>query len=388
MQPHTPHTPQTTQMPPRLCVVVPCYNEEEALPLTLPALLKQLDSLAAQGKISAAGSSILLVDDGSTDGTWDLIASFSGRDARVIGISLSRNRGHQNALYAGLMHARQICDISISIDADGQDDLQAMHAMVDAYLTQGCQIVYGVRQDRRTDSVFKRNSAQGFYHLQKLLGIQTAANHADYRLLSARVLEELAAFPEANLYLRGLVPLVGFVSTTVAYTRSPRVAGSSHYPLKRMLALGLDGITSLTIRPIRIIGAFGLIAAAVSLLGIIWALISHFAGSTISGWTSMLCVVCFIGSIQLICLGVIGEYVGKTYLESKHRPRFIVEKTAGELSSLRDLPAAGAYGAAGGALNGTVRDTAGSTGTAGSTDTAGSTGTAGNTAGMPSAGRK
>lgn len=265
----------------------------------------------------------MFVNDGSRDSTWDLIQEFASQEEKIEGISLSRNRGHQNALLAGLMEAKDLCDITISIDCDGQDDLNAMDEMVEAY-HKGADIVYGVRSKRATDTFFKRTTAEGFYKLINKLGGEVVYNHADYRLVSAKVLEEFSNFNEVNLFLRGMFPLVGFNSTIVYYERHERLKGESHYPLKKMLALAFDGITSLSIKPIRIVTGMGIAFSIISFLLIVYALISLIHGTVVSGWTSSIIVTCLLGGIQLISLGVIGEYVGKTYLETKHRPRYII----------------------------------------------------------------
>lgn len=315
---------------PLLCIVVPCYNEQDVLPLTAPLFDDELAGLVAQGRISPA-SCVLYVDDGSSDGTWDLVCRLADASpVRVRGISLSRNRGHQNALLAGLMEARTFCDVSISIDCDGQDDVSAMGEMLDAH-ADGCDVVYGVRSNRESDTRFKRTTAQGFYRLMRAMGVETVYNHADYRLLSRRVLDELAGFEEVNLFLRGMVPLVGFKSTSVYYVRHERLAGRSHYPLGKMLAFALNGITSLSVRPIRLVAAFGLVVSLLSFIAIVWAVVVALMGKTVPGWTSTVCIVCFMGGIQLLALGIIGEYVGRIYLETKHRPRYIVaERTGGK----------------------------------------------------------
>ena len=309
---------------PVLYIVIPCYNEQEVLPITAPMFLSKLTQLIGGGLI-AEGSRIMFVNDGSSDGTWPLIKALSEEDEHYIGISQSRNRGHQNALLAGLMEARERCDISISIDCDGQDDINAMDKMVAEYL-DGCDIVYGVRSSRETDSFFKRTTAQGFYKLLEKMGAEVVYNHADYRLLSARVLRELANFREVNLFLRGMVPLVGFKSTCVEYARAERLAGESKYPLKKMLALAADGITSLSVKPLRLITSFGVFVAVLSFIGVIWAIVSALCGATVAGWASTTCIVCFVGGVQLICLGIIGEYIGKIYLETKARPRYIISE--------------------------------------------------------------
>ncbi len=313
---------------PVLYIVIPCYNEQEVLPLTAPLFLKKLEDLAGAGKISPE-SRALFVNDGSKDETWRIIRELSEKDERYQGLCLSRNRGHQNALLAGLMEAKDLCDITISIDCDGQDDINAMDAMVDEYLN-GAEIVYGVRSSRKTDTFFKRSTAQMFYKLLNAMGAETVYNHADYRLVSARALKEFANFKEVNIYLRGMFPMVGFKSTCVYYERNERMAGKSHYPLGKMLGLAFNGITSLSVKPIRIITTLGVIISCLSLALIIYALISWIAGHTVPGWTSNVIVTALIGGIQLISLGVLGEYIGKIFLEVKQRPRFIIsERTEG-----------------------------------------------------------
>ena len=315
-------------MQPRLTIVVPCYNEEAVLPITAPMFKKKLEDLAKEGLI-AEESRVLFVNDGSRDDTWRIICELSRADRHYSGISLSRNRGHQNALLAGLMTAKDSCDITISIDCDGQDDIDAMDDMVRAYL-DGCQIVYGVRSARKTDTLFKRTTAQTFYKLMNAMGAETVYNHADYRLMSARALNEFANFKEVNLFLRGMVPLVGFKSTSVAYERHERLAGKSHYPLKKMLALALDGITSLSTRPLRLVTTFGFFVTLASFAGIIWAVVCHAMRAAVAGWASVVAIVCFLGGIQLLSLGVVGEYIGKIYLETKARPRYIICESTDE----------------------------------------------------------
>ena len=313
---------------PILYIVIPCYNEEKVLPITSGMFLEKINTLAAAGKISSE-SRVLFVNDGSKDNTWNIITELAAKDEHYIGISQSRNRGHQNAVLAGLMEAKDKCDITISIDCDGQDDINAMDEMVDAY-RDGCEVVYGVRSRRDTDTFFKRFTAEGFYHLMNFLGADIVFNHADYRLISSRVLQEFANFKEVNIFLRGMVPLVGFKSTSVYYERHERLAGESHYPLKKMLALAFDGITSLSVKPIRFITGLGLIFSVLSFIGVLWAIIASILGRTVVGWASTMCIVCFMGGIQLLCLGVIGEYIGKIYLETKARPRYIISERTWE----------------------------------------------------------
>lgn len=307
---------------PILWIVIPCYNEEDVLPITAPMFLEQIQTMISKEKISAK-SRILFVNDGSKDSTWDIICKLAQDDEHYIGISQSRNRGHQNAVLAGLMEARAVCDITISIDCDGQDDITAMERMVDEYLA-GAEVVYGVRSKRDTDTFFKRFTAESFYKLLDKMGVEIVYNHADYRLISARVLQEFAGFQEVNIFLRGMIPLVGYKSTTVYYERHERIAGESHYPLSKMLAIAVDGITSLSVRPISIITGAGCAVSLIGFVGIIWAIITAILGNAVPGWASIVCIVCFLGGIQLLSLGVIGEYIGKIYLESKHRPRYII----------------------------------------------------------------
>ena len=314
---------------PTLYIVIPCYNEQAVLPITAPLFLNKITSLINKNKISQ-DSKVLFVKDGSKDDTWQIIKSLSTENIHYEGITLSRNRGHQNALLAGLMEAKDRCDITISIDCDGQDDINAMDEMVDNYIN-GAEIVYGVRSKRATDTFFKRFTAESFYKLIKWMGADIVYNHADYRLVSSKVLNEFANFKEVNIFLRGMFPLVGFKSTCVYYERNERIAGESHYPLKKMLALAFDGITSLSVKPIRLITGLGVCISVLSFLLIIYALVSFFSGNVVAGWSSSLIATCFIGGIQLISLGVIGEYVGKIYMETKQRPKYIIsEKTFDE----------------------------------------------------------
>ena len=307
-----------------LYIIIPCYNEETVLPITSKMFLDKLTSLIQSNTISNS-SRILFVNDGSKDKTWEIICNLAKQDEHFIGISQSRNRGHQNAVLAGLMEAKDKCDITISIDCDGQDDINAMDEMVEQY-KQGCEIVYGVRSKRDTDTFFKRFTAEGFYKLLNWMGAEVVYNHADYRIVSSRVLKEFANFKEVNLFLRGMFPLVGFKSTSVYYERHERIAGESHYPLTKMLSLAFDGITSLSIKPIRIITALGTVIAGLSFLGVIWSIVMRFMGNVVAGWSSMTCIICLIGGVQLVCLGILGEYIGKIYMEVKHRPRYIISE--------------------------------------------------------------
>lgn len=311
-------------MKPVLYIVIPCYNEQEVLPVTAPLFLQKINDLYIYGKISEQ-SRILFVNDGSRDKTWDIITEFSQIDEHYIGISLGRNCGHQNALFAGLMEAKDKCDVSISVDCDGQDDIDAIDKMIDEYLS-GSDIVYGVRCDRKTDTGFKRVTAQMFYKFMKGMGADVIYNHADYRLMSKKALNALSQFKEVNLFLRGIVPMIGFKYSCVEYSRKERLAGKSKYPLKKMLSFASDGITSLSVKPIRLITAFGFVVAILSVIGIIWSVVTALIGSTVAGWASTVSIICFLGGVQLLSLGVIGEYIGKIYLEVKGRPRYIIDK--------------------------------------------------------------
>lgn len=310
---------------PILYLVIPCYNEETVLPLTAPLFFDKLRALQADGRIHA-DSRVLFVNDGSRDNTWGVISSLAESEPLAQGICLSRNRGHQNALLAGLMTARERADVTVSIDCDGQDDINAVDAMLDEYAA-GCEVVYGVRADRTSDTAFKRGTAQLFYKLLKSLGAESVYNHADYRLMSRRALDGLSQFSEVNLFLRGLVPLVGYRSSSVYYTRTERVAGKSHYPLRKMLSLAANGITSLSVKPLKMITGLGLAVSFISLVMIVWTLTRHFSGMTINGWSSTMCIILFLGGVQLLCVGVLGEYIGKIYAEVKHRPRYIISET-------------------------------------------------------------
>ena len=307
-----------------LYVVIPCYKEEEVLPETARRLKSKMAALVEQGRI-APDSRVMFVNDGSRDRTWEIIARLHQEDRLFSGVNLSRNRGHQNALLAGLMTAVNFADMVISMDADLQDDIEAMDAMVDAY-HNGYDIVYGVRSSRKTDTFFKRFTAESFYKLMKLLGVDIVFNHADYRLMSKRALQGLSQFKEVNLFLRGIVPQIGYPWTTVEYERHERFAGESKYPLKKRLAFAFDGIPSFSVKPMRMILNLGAVVFVISLLMLLWALIARVTGSSVAGWTSLMGSIWLIGGIQLLSLGVVGEYVGKIYSETKARPRFIIEQ--------------------------------------------------------------
>lgn len=311
-------------IPKTLYILAPCYNEAEVLPLTSKIFLDKLKSLIHDGKISEK-SRVVFVDDGSKDGTWKIIESLHELDSRFVGVKLSRNRGHQNALIGGMSTVVNDCDMLVTIDADAQDDINAIDKMVDNYYS-GSEIVYGVRASRETDTFFKRTTAQGFYKFMSLMGVETIYNHADFRLMSSRAVKALLEFKEVNLFLRGIVPLVGFNSSTVTYDRAERLAGESKYPLKKMLAFAFDGITSFSIKPIRLITALGCVAFILNIIFVLYALISYFSGNIVSGWASTVLSIWFFGSLQLIATGIVGEYIGKIYLETKERPRFFIEK--------------------------------------------------------------
>ena len=307
---------------PVLYIIIPCYNEEKVLPITAPLFKQEIMKLINRNIISVK-SKIMFVNDGSKDQTWNILCELAKKDDCFLGISQSRNRGHQNAVLAGLMESKDQCDITISIDCDGQDDINAMDSMVEEYL-KGNEIVYGVRSRRDTDTFFKRFTAESFYKLLNWMGVEVIYNHADYRLISSRVLQEFANYKEVNIFLRGMVPLVGFKSTIVYYERHERIAGESHYPLSKMLSLAFDGITSLSIKPIRMITGVSFVIAVLSFIGVLWSFVEYFIGETVNGWASMTSLICFIGGVQLLCLGILGEYIGKIYLEVKARPRYII----------------------------------------------------------------
>lgn len=315
---------QASGRPNTLYLVIPCYNEQEVLPETARRLTEKMTKMMEDGVISK-NSRIAFVNDGSKDRTWHIIEELHRDNPLVCGICLSRNKGHQNALLAGLMTVKELCDITISLDADLQDDIEVLDQFVEQY-QKGCEIVYGVRSSRKTDTFFKRFTAQGFYKMMRLMGVELVYNHADYRLMSRRALEELEGFGEVNLFLRGIVPLIGFQTGEVSYERHERFAGESKYPLKKMLSFAFDGITSFSIKPIRMITALGILIFSVSLIMLLYFLIIYFMGRTVAGWATIVISIWGIGGLQLLAIGIIGEYIGKIYLETKSRPKYIVEK--------------------------------------------------------------
>ena len=308
----------------KLYLVIPCYNEEEVLPETSKQLRAKMETLMAAGKISKE-SRIVFVNDGSKDRTWEIIESLHKENPLFQGIKLSRNKGHQNALLAGLMTVKEHCDMAISMDADLQDDIDEIDGMLEKY-AEGCDIVYGVRNARDTDTAFKRKTAEGYYKVMGLLGADIVYNHADYRLMSKRALDGLEQFKEVNLFLRGVVPMIGYKSDKVYYARKERFAGESKYPLKKMLAFAWEGLTSLSVKPIRMIMTLGSAIFLVSIAMLIYSLVRHAMGATMVGWTSTVVSIWAIGGLQLLAIGIIGEYIGKVYLETKQRPKFIVEE--------------------------------------------------------------
>lgn len=307
-----------------LYIVVPCYNEDEVLDETTKRLVDKLNRMRQLGKIDAE-SRILYVDDGSSDDTWNHIEKLYEREPLVTGIKLSRNKGHQNALIAGLFEASEHADMIVSMDADLQDDIEVLDKFVDEYY-KGSQIVYGVRKSRKKDSVFKKTTAILFYKMMKAMGVELVYNHADYRLMSKRAVQELMNYKEVNLFLRGIIPLIGFKSSVVEYDRGSRFAGKSKYPLRKMIYFAIDGLTSTSVRPIRMITMFGLFSVVISIVYAIYVIVGHFHGATIPGWTTSVLLICFFGGAQVMCTGIVGEYVGKIYLETKSRPRYIIEE--------------------------------------------------------------
>lgn len=308
---------------PTVYLVVPCYNEEEVLPETVKRLTAKLQTMQQAG-LAGEKSRMLFVDDGSKDRTWELISAFSAQNPLVTGLKLAHNRGHQNALLAGLMEAKDRADCAISLDADLQDDIEVLDEFVQKFL-EGCDVVYGVRKKRETDTFFKRTTAQGFYKVMRILGVETVYNHADYRLMSQRALDALSEYREVNLFLRGIVPLIGYRSDYVYYDRHERFAGESKYPLKKMISFALDGITSFSVKPLKMISSLGILVSLLSVIGLLYALISHFCGFTVAGWTAIVSSIWLLGGIQLLCIGVVGGYIGKIYSEVKARPRYRIE---------------------------------------------------------------
>ena len=307
-----------------LYLVIPCYNEEEVLPITQKALKEKMDNLIKNKKISK-DSKVMFVNDGSKDKTWELIEEYHKEDPLFVGVKLSRNKGHQNALLAGLMTAKKYADITISMDADLQDDINVIDKMIEEN-NAGSEIVYGVRSSRKKDSWFKRFTAESFYKLMHAMGVEVVFNHADCRLMSKRALDELEHFEEANLFLRGLIPLLGFKTSIATYERSERAAGESKYPLKKMLSFAWDGITSFSVKPLKMITTLGFIMLFISVVMIIYTIIVKILGNTVDGWAFIMLSIWFIGGVQLVSVGLIGEYIGKIYNETKHRPRYIIEK--------------------------------------------------------------
>ena len=309
---------------PTVYFVIPCYNEEEVLPETIKRLNEKLHSLIESGKVSE-DSRMLFIDDGSKDKTWSIISAYSEENKFVGGIKLAHNRGHQNALLSGLMTAKDVCDCAISLDADLQDDINVIDQFIDKYL-EGCEVVYGVRNSRKKDTAFKRTTAQGYYKFMKMLGVDIVYNHADYRLMGSKALEALSEYKEVNLFLRGIVPLIGYRCDYVFYERNERFAGESKYPLKKMVKFAVDGITSFSVKPLKIISNIGFVICLLSVVGLIYALISFFSGNAEAGWTSTMCSIWFLGGLQILCIGIVGTYVGKIYSEVKQRPRYRIEE--------------------------------------------------------------
>ena len=310
--------------PPRLYIVIPCYNEQEALPITSRRLTALTDDMLKRGLI-APDSRVVLVDDGSRDDTWRVISELHAKDRRFEGVKLAHNAGHMNALWAGMTLSAERCDCVVTIDADLQDDVNAMYGFLEAY-QRGADVVFGVRSSRKTDTLFKRVTAQGYYRLMARMGVELVYNHADYRLLSKRALEALLSFGEVNLFLRGMVPLLGFKTETVYYERGERVAGESKYPLKKMLSFALEGVTSFSNRPIRLVLLLGILCALLGVAMAVYVVVSRIGGHSVRGWASMMMSIWLLGGLNLVALGVIGEYVGKIYMETKRRPKFILEE--------------------------------------------------------------
>lgn len=319
---------KSTKSIPKLYIVIPCYNEEEVLLETTKQLNHKLESLIKK-KLVSKDSKVMYVNDGSKDKTWQLIEKINLDNTKFIGISLSKNRGHQNALLAGLMEAKNMADIVISMDADLQDDINAIDEMIEEY-NCGSEIVYGVRSSRKKDTWFKRNTALFFYKFMKFLGVNIVYNHADYRLMSKRALCELENYKEVNLFLRGIIPLIGFKTSNVYYERLERFAGESKYPLKKMLGFALEGVLSFSVKPIRIITISGVIISILSFFMLIYSIVGHLISGNVAGWTTIIVLICFFGGFQIFCIGIIGEYIGKIYQETKQRPRYVIEKRIGD----------------------------------------------------------
>ena len=309
----------------KLAIVVPCYNEQEVLEETTRRMTVLIEGMLADGRISEGY--VYYVDDGSKDATWQLIEGLQDKNQYVHGVKLAHNSGHQNAVWAGLEYVADKCDAAVSIDADLQDDVNAIAEMVDKFNIEQCEVVYGVRKERKTDTFFKRTTALAFYKLMLGMGVDVVYNHADFRLMSRRVIEALMQYPERNMFLRGMVPMIGFKSDSVYYDRAERFAGESKYPLSKMLNFAVDGITSFSVKPLRLITSIGLIMMVLAFCAGVYALVAYFCGKAIQGWTSMLLSIWFLGGVQLLCVGVLGEYIGKIYKEVKRRPRYFVEKT-------------------------------------------------------------
>ncbi len=309
----------------KLFIVIPCYNEEQVLPITALMFKDKINSLIEQ-KLCTKDSKVIFVNDGSKDNTWNIIEELAENNKEFIGLKLTRNRGHQNALLAGLMWAKDKCDVTISIDCDGQDDINAMDEFLKEYY-EGAHVVYGVRSKRETDTFFKRFTAEGFYKFMKLMGADIVFNHADYRLLSKEALEGLSEFGEVNLFLRGTIPLVGYKSSSVYYERYERLAGESHYPFSKMMNLALNGITSLSSKPLRYVTGVGAFMLIMSFIGLLYVGYSLIFGQTEAGWASIITILLLTSGVQIFCLGIVGEYIGKIYNEVKQRPKFIIEKT-------------------------------------------------------------
>lgn len=311
-------------MIPCVYLVVPCYNEQEVLPETVSRLTKKLKAMQAKG-LAAESSRIMLVDDGSRDKTWELISQFYSENELIEGVKLAHNRGHMNALLCGLMTATDKCDCAISLDADLQDDIEVLDEFVEKFV-DGCDVVYGVRSNRDSDTFFKKTTAEGYYKVLKMLGVDIVPNHAEYRLMSKRALEALGEYNEVNLFLRGIVPLIGYRSDYVYYERHERFAGETKYPLKKMISFAVDGITSFSVKPLKVISGLGIMISVLSVFGLLYALISYFAGRAVSGWTAIVCSIWLLGGLQMLCLGVVGTYIGKIYSEVKGRPRYRIEE--------------------------------------------------------------